>query len=75
MLLGKIHLFNKRYEEAERAFLRAMELGVPKKATYTFLAEIKFGLKKYNEVNRFILKDEFNIDLRLKPLITMWESR
>jgi len=73
MLLGKIHLFNKRYKEAERAFLKAMELGVSKKATYTFLAEIKFGLKKYNEVHKFILKDEFNIDLRLKPLITMWE--
>jgi hypothetical protein len=75
MLLGKIHLFNRRYKEAESAFLRAMELGIPKRATYTFLAEIKFGLKKYNEVHKFILKDEFNIDLRLKPLITMWENR
>lgn len=75
MLLGKIHLFNKRYIEAEIAFFRAMELGVPKRATYTFLAEIKFGLKRFNDVKNFILKDEFNIDLRLKPLITMWEQR
>ncbi len=75
MLLGKIHLLNRRYEEAERAFFRAMELGIPEKSTYTFLAEIKFGMKRYSEVHKFILKDEFNIDLRLKPLITMWERR
>jgi len=74
MLLGKIHIFNKRYKEAQEAFLKAMELGIPKRATYTFLAEIQFGLKKYNSVKKFILKDEFNIDLRLKPLITMWEQ-
>lgn len=72
VLLGKIHLHNGELEEAEKAFLHAIELGIPKNALYTFLAEIKFGQKKYNEISQYINKDEFNIDLRLKPLVQMW---
>jgi len=75
ILLGKIHIFNKDYIEAEKAFLKAIELGVPKEAMSTFLAEIKYGLKKYNEVSDYILPEQFNLDLRLKPLISMWGKR
>ncbi|CAA6811842.1 MAG: Extracellular Matrix protein PelE [uncultured Sulfurovum sp.] len=72
VLLGKIHLFNKELELAENAFLQAIKLGIPKLSLYTFLAEIKYGQKKYDEISQYIVEDEFNIDLRLKPLVQMW---
>jgi tetratricopeptide (TPR) repeat protein len=75
VLLGKIHLFNRELEEAENAFLKAIDLGIPKQALYTFLAEIKYGQKKYDEIAQYIVEDEFNIDLRLKPLVAMWGQR
>lgn len=75
VLLGKIHLFNRKLEEAEEAFLKAISLGIPKKALYTFLAEIKYEQKKYDEISKYIVEDEFNIDLRLKPLVAMWGQR
>ena len=74
ILLGKIKIFNKEYDEAEVYFNKAIELGVPKKAMSTFLAEIKYGQKKYNEIAQYILPEEFDIDLRLKPLIKVWRS-
>ena len=74
ILLGKIKIFNKKYDEAEVYFHKAIELGVPQKAMSTFLAEIKYGQKKYNEIAQYILPDEFDIDLRLKPLIKVWRG-
>ncbi|HHD75211.1 MAG TPA: hypothetical protein ENK82_07920 [Campylobacterales bacterium] len=75
VLLGKIHLFNNELEKAEMAFFKAIDLGIPKKALYTFLAEIKYEQKKYDEISKYIVEDEFNIDLRLKPLMAMWGQR
>jgi len=72
ILLGKIHIFNKKYNEAQEAFHKAIELGVPQNAISTFLAEIKYGQKKYNEVSQYILPKQFNLDLRLKPLVNIW---
>jgi len=72
VLLGKIHIFNKNFDEAQKAFDKAIELGVPQRVVSTFLAEIKYGQKKYNEVSQYILPKEFNLDLRLKPLVSIW---
>ncbi len=72
ILLGKIHLINHKYMFAEDAFFTAIKLGIPKKAMATFLAEVKFGKREYNRVAPYILPDQFNLDLRLKPLIDMW---
>jgi len=72
VLLGKINILNKRFDKAQEAFNRAIELGVPQKVVSTFLAEIKYEQKKYNEVSQYILPKEFNLDLRLKPLVSMW---
>jgi len=72
MLLGKINILNKRFDKAQEAFDKAIELGVPKRAISTFLAEIKYEQKKYNEVSQYILPKEFNLDLRLKPLVNIW---
>ena len=72
VLLGKIHIFNKEYEEAEKSFFKAVELGIPKESIFTFLAEIKFAQKKYNEVSNYISKELFEIDIRLKPLAQTW---
>ena len=74
ILLGKIQIFNKEYHLAEEYFSKAVELGVPKKSLYTFFAEIKYGQRKYDEIAQYILPDEFDIDLRLKPLIPVWRS-
>lgn len=75
ILLGKISLFNRRYEQAYDSFIKAVELGVPKKSLYTFFAEIKYSQGRYDEVSKYILPDEFDIDLRLKPLINVWRER
>ena len=72
ILLGKIKIFNKAYNEAEEQFLKAIELGTPPNTLATFFAEIKYGQQKYNEISQYILENEFNIDLRLKPLIPVW---
>ena len=72
ILLGKIHIFNKEYDKAEEAFNKAVKLGVPINAISTFFAEIKYGQKKYNSVANYIIPEQFNIDLRLKPLVNMW---
>jgi tetratricopeptide (TPR) repeat protein len=72
VLLGKINIFNKDYAEAEKNFEQAIALGLPKEAVYTFLAEIKFAQKKYNEVSNYISADFFHIDIRLKPIAQMW---
>jgi len=74
VLLGKIQIFNKEYDRAEGYFNRAVELGTPKKALSTFFAEIKYGQRKYNSIAQYILPDEFDIDLRLKPLISVWRN-
>jgi len=72
VLLGKIHIFNKEYKEAEKSFFKAVELGIPKESIFTFLAEIKFAQQKYNEVSNYISKELFEIDIRLKPLAKTW---
>ena len=74
ILLGKIHIFNKEYNRAEEAFNRALELGVPLDAISTFFAEIKYGQKKYNSVAKYIIPEQFNLDLRLKPLVNIWRK-
>jgi len=75
ILLGKIKIFNKEYEEAEKSFSKAIELGIPKEAMSTFFAEIKYNQKKYNAISQYILPEEFEIDLRLKPLVHVWRER
>jgi hypothetical protein len=74
ILLGKIQIFNKEYNLAEEYFSKAVELGVPKTALYTFFAEIKYGQRKYDAIAQYILPEEFDIDLRLKPLIPVWRA-
>jgi len=72
VLLGKIKIFNRAYDEAEHYFLKAIELGVPANSLATFFAEIKYEQKKYDEIAPYIIEEEFDIDLRLKPLIAVW---
>jgi len=72
VLLGKIKIFNHAYNEAEHYFLKAIELGTPPNALATFFAEIKYAQKRYDEIAQYIIKEEFEIDLRLKPLVPIW---
>jgi tetratricopeptide (TPR) repeat protein len=74
ILLGKIKIFNKEYNQAEEYFNKAIALGVPINTLSMFLAEIKYGQKKYDEVSKYILPEAFDIDLRLKPLIQVWRT-
>ncbi|SFV50218.1 Extracellular Matrix protein PelE [hydrothermal vent metagenome] len=74
ILLGKIHLFNKRYFEAEEAFKRAIELGVNESSVATFLAEAKYEQREYSEVSKYMQNEEFTIDLRMKPLYEIWKE-
>jgi len=74
VLLGKIHLFNHAYDEAQKSFEKAIELGLPKASIATFLAEIKFEQKKYNDVAKHISPELFEIDIRLKPLVQTWNA-
>jgi hypothetical protein len=72
VLLGKINIFNQNYSQAEKNFEDAIALGLPKEAVFTFLAEIKFAQKKYNEVSNYISHELFKIDIRLKPIAETW---
>ncbi len=72
ILLGKINIFNKKYDEAKDNFQKAIELGVPKETLYPFLAEIQFAKKQYNSVSKYLSNDLFHIDIRLKPVAKMW---
>lgn len=72
VLLGKIKIFNHEYDEAEHYFLKAIEQGTPPNALATFFAEIKYEQKRYDEIEKYIIKEEFEIDLRLKPLVPIW---
>jgi tetratricopeptide (TPR) repeat protein len=74
ILLGKIKIFNHEYDQAEEYFHKAINLGIPQKTLSTFLAEIKYGQKRYDAISEYILEEEFNIDLRLKPLISVWRA-
>jgi len=74
ILLGKIHIFNKKYIEAEEAFREAIELGANKESVSTFLAEAKYGQRAFNSVSDYILQEQFSIDLRMKPLYEVWKS-
>ena len=74
ILLGKIHIFNKKYIEAEKAFTEAIELGANRASVSTFLAEAKYGQRAFNSVSNYILQEEFSIDLRMKPLYEVWKS-
>jgi len=75
VLMGKIKLFNREYKEAEEAFFKAIEMGIPKEAIGTFLAEIRFEQKRYNEVSQHINQEQFEIDVRLKPIGKMWVNK
>jgi tetratricopeptide (TPR) repeat protein len=75
ILLGKIYIFNKKYQEAEEYFQRAIELGAKEESVATFLAEAKYGQKAYNSVSKYMLQEQFAIDLRMKPLYQVWKSR
>ena len=74
ILLGKINIFNKKYDEAEICFNKAIALGVPQSSLSMFLAEVKYGQRKFDEVSQYILAQEFEIDLRLKPLVQVWRN-
>ncbi|NEW60935.1 hypothetical protein GSY74_06525 [Sulfurovum sp. bin170] len=73
ILLGKIHLFNKKYIEAENSFRRAIELGANEGSVATFLAEAKYELKEYNSISKYMQNEQFAIDLRMKPLYEIWK--
>jgi len=74
ILLGKIHLFNHKYIEAEESFREAITLGASLESVSTFLAESKYGQRAFNSVSEYILQEEFSIDLRMKPLYEVWKS-
>ncbi len=73
ILLGKIHIFNEKYVEAEEAFREAIELGAKRDSVSTFLAEAKYGQRAFNSVSKYILQEQFSIDLRMKPLYEVWK--
>ena len=74
ILLGKIHIFNKKYIEAEDEFRKAIKLGAREESVSTFLAEAKYGQRAYNSISDYILQEQFSIDLRMKPLYEVWKS-
>ena len=74
ILLGKIHLFNKKYFDAEDAFKKAIELGINKNAVATFLAEVKYEQGAYSAVPNYMQNEEFTLDLRMKPIYEIWKN-
>ncbi|MCH9739672.1 MAG: hypothetical protein K0U38_02345, partial [Epsilonproteobacteria bacterium] len=74
VLLGKIYLFNQKYNLAKSHFHNAIALGIPEHFIYTYLAEIEYELKNYNAVPQYIVHEDYNLMLKMKPLYQMWRQ-
>jgi hypothetical protein len=72
ILYGKVHLYNKKYEVAKECFLEALKCGVPKHLVYSYLAEIEYELRNFNNVAQYISNDMFDLDLKIKPYHMIW---
>ena len=72
ILYGKINLYRKEYLVAKDYFLKALHLGASEHQVFSFLAEVEYELKNFNNVGAYMLNEMFNIDLKMKPYYMMW---
>ena len=74
ILNGKINMHRKNYNVAKKYFLEALALGAFKQQVFSYLAEVEYELKNFNNVSQYILNDMFDMDVKMKPYSMMWSS-
>jgi tetratricopeptide (TPR) repeat protein len=77
-LEGRVLLGENRYSEAKDAFVKALDLGIPKAEIASFMAEIAFREKNYSRIAYWMQKTPAqSINYQLQTLRAIWvrESR
>lgn len=73
ILLGKIALYTKQYDQAEAHFKQAKQLNAPDIKVIPFLVEINFIGKRYQKVSELLSSsDSLHDTQRLEPIIDLW---
>ncbi len=73
-LLGRIELHRERYQDAERAFKKAMDLEVSDREVLPWLAEAVFYQGRYDEVNALLTqyRNLGQVVGALRPIVDFW---
>jgi|GEM_PF-1213492 len=72
-LEGRIHLQEGRYAEAKKAFVQALDLGIPQIEVASFMAEISFREKNHSRIAYWMEKTPCrSINYQLHTLRAVW---
>lgn len=75
VLLGKIHLMRKEYEEATTHFIMAIENGVKHEYIIPYLAEIYFYRGNYKSIRSMLsVVNELGMNATLYPVVAQWRT-
>lgn len=75
VLIGKIYLYEKKYDEAERAFKQAIHDNALDTLVYPYLAEIMFSQHKYVEIKKLLQPlTELKEIPRLSEVVSFWSE-
>lgn len=74
LVLGRVCLSNRQFEDAERALGRALVLGMPGDKVVPYLAEVAFGKREFKKVRLLLdtLDDAFKQYPPLKQVVEYW---
>lgn len=76
LLKGRMLAKTGKVENARRAIIEALDLGLPVSQGIPYLAEIEFGLRRYHEVRRLLLLTPAIKDLPdVEPVYRFWAGR
>ena len=72
-LEGRVLLGERRYSDAKAAFVKALDLGIPKQEIASFMAEIAFREKNYSRIAYWMRKTpKHSINYQLQTLRDVW---
>ena len=72
-LEGRVLLGERRYGDAKAAFVKALDLGIPKQEVASFMAEIAFREKNYSRIAYWMRKTpKHSINYQLQTLRDVW---
>jgi hypothetical protein len=75
VLLGKIHLMRKEYEEATTHFVIAIENGVKREYIIPYLAELYFYSGNYKSIRSMLgMVNELGMNATLYPVVAQWRD-
>jgi tetratricopeptide (TPR) repeat protein len=75
VLLGKIHLMRKEYEQATTHFIIAIENGVKREYIIPYLAELYFQSGNYKSIRSMLgVVGELEMNATLYPVVEQWRA-